>query len=396
MTNKQAVNTNAGDQLTVYSSLPLQGDTAATSRAIVDGEKLALGQAGGEVGPFRISYQSLDDSSPETGQWDPQLAATNAQIAAQDSSAIAYLGDYDSGATAYSLPILNSLAILQISPASPYVGLTSSKDAAPDEPARFYPSGQRTFGRVAPGDQIEARALAQFMRQRGVGTLYVIHDGDPDALDEPLSDLVASDATDQGIHVLANDGVESSADLDGEVHKVLAAHPDAVFYSGGFDPSEGSTEGPVAFWHDVDAADPTVMLLGSSALNSPQFTKLLGEAAANTYLATPQLPPNRYPPLAQTFFDQFQRIFGYNAPPSALYGYEAMQLALQSIRDAGAGGNDRLSVIAAFYAIHDRNSVLGNYSVLPNGDNTLAYYAIDSVNFGLPVFARIERVAPER
>ena len=54
-----------GNQLTVYSSLPLQGPSAAISEQIVNGEKLALSQAGGRVGPFKIGYVSLDDAEPD-------------------------------------------------------------------------------------------------------------------------------------------------------------------------------------------------------------------------------------------------------------------------------------------------------------------------------------------
>ncbi len=57
--------TAVGSQLTVYSSLPLQGPSAADSEQIVNGEKLALAQAGGRVGPFKVSYVSQDDSSPD-------------------------------------------------------------------------------------------------------------------------------------------------------------------------------------------------------------------------------------------------------------------------------------------------------------------------------------------
>ena len=44
----------AGNQLAIYSSLPLQGPDAAGSSEIVNGEKLALAQAGGQIGPLRI------------------------------------------------------------------------------------------------------------------------------------------------------------------------------------------------------------------------------------------------------------------------------------------------------------------------------------------------------
>jgi branched-chain amino acid transport system substrate-binding protein len=99
-----------GNQLAIYSSLPLQGPSAAISHEIVGGEKLALSQAGGRVGALRISYVSLDDSNPTTGKWSRDATLTNAKTAAQDTSTIAYLGDYNSAATALSLPLINAPA----------------------------------------------------------------------------------------------------------------------------------------------------------------------------------------------------------------------------------------------------------------------------------------------
>ena len=72
------------------------GRLRAVSQQIVNGEKLALYDAGGHVGQLRVSYYSLDDSSPKTGQWDPGITAADAKTAAQDPSTIAYLGDYNS------------------------------------------------------------------------------------------------------------------------------------------------------------------------------------------------------------------------------------------------------------------------------------------------------------
>ena len=60
-----------GNQLTIYSSLPLQGPSGPSSQQIVNGEKLALGEAGGRIGPFKISYLSMDDSNTTTGEWNP-------------------------------------------------------------------------------------------------------------------------------------------------------------------------------------------------------------------------------------------------------------------------------------------------------------------------------------
>ena len=82
-----------GNQLAVYSSLPLQGPMAGISAEIVDGEKLALAAAGGHVGPFSVGYVSLDDADPTSGKLDPGATATDAKMAAQDTTTIAYLTD---------------------------------------------------------------------------------------------------------------------------------------------------------------------------------------------------------------------------------------------------------------------------------------------------------------
>ena len=61
--------------------------------------------------------------------WDPGLTAQVAHVAASAPAAIAYIGDFDSGATATSLQITNASNTLQISPWSPYVGFTGSSPA---------------------------------------------------------------------------------------------------------------------------------------------------------------------------------------------------------------------------------------------------------------------------
>ena len=90
---------------------------------IVNGERLALSQAGGHIGPLKVGYVSLDDANPKTGELDPGATSTDAKTAAQDTSTIAYLGEYGSEATAVSLPLINAAGILQVSPGSPYIGL---------------------------------------------------------------------------------------------------------------------------------------------------------------------------------------------------------------------------------------------------------------------------------
>ncbi len=377
-----------GGQLTVYSSLPLQGPLAGASEQIVDGEQLALADADGRAGPFKIAYDFLDDASPTTGQWNPGITASNAKIAAQDTSTIAYIGDFDSGATAISLPLMNAAGILQISPASPYVGLTSSFDAGQDEPNRFYLTGKRTFVRLAPGDISEAQAQVELMKSLGVHSVYVLDDQDP--FEMPLAAIVASYAERAGITVLEHDSLstETGAVFTGEVEKIVASHAQAVFLAG----SAGG--GTAELWRDLHRASTHLLLLGSSAMVDESFTARIGAAGEQTYLTTPVLPAALYPPVAQQVLRHYRNVFGVQGGAYALYGYEAMTVVLDAVRDSGARGDDRQTVIDRVLATKSRNSVLGRYSIEPNGETTLSHYGVDRVSAGRPVFLRTVEVSP--
>jgi branched-chain amino acid transport system substrate-binding protein len=373
-----------GNQLAIYSSLPLQGPSAGVSEEIVDGEKLALADAGGRIGQFKISYVSLDDSNPKSGQWDPGVTATDAKTAAQDTGTIAYLGEYNSAATAISLPLINAAGIAQVSPESPYVGLTSTLDAGQDEPERFYPSGKRNFARLQPGDPAQAEAQVELMRTLGVKKIYVLNDQDP--FEIPLSQIVVGDAEHAGIRVAGNDSLSTTpgAVFTGEVEKIVASKAQAVFFAGG--PGTGT----VALWKQLHGADPRLWLLGSSSLAGEAFTAKLGAAASGAYLTTPLLPLSLYPSSARRVLDDYRNRFAAAGGPYALYGYEAMTVVLDAIRAAGSRGNDRQAVIEKLLATKDRDSVIGQYSIEADGETTLSSYGVDRVaGDGRPVFSRV-------
>jgi branched-chain amino acid transport system substrate-binding protein len=388
-----------GKQLTIYSSLPLQGPSGAISQQIVGGEKLALSDAGGRIGSLTISYVSLDDSSPTSGEWDPGVTAANAKVAARDPTTISYLGEYDSGATAVSLPLINSAGILQVSPASPYVGLTSSLDAGQDEPERFYPTAKRTFGRVAPGDPVQAAAQVALMRKLGVRRLYVLADEDP--FDAPLAQIVAGDARRAGIEVEGNDtiAIAPGAVFTGEVAKIVESGAQAVFASA------TATSEAALLWRQLHAADPHLKLLASSAMLNAVFSSRLGAAEGATFLGSPVLAPHLYPASAQRVLARYSRRFAAPAPsgsyvrlarpgPYVLYGYEAMSVVLDAIRSAGVHGDKRQAVIDRLFATRDRSSVLGVYSMQSSGETTSSSYGIDRVVNGAPAFWRAFDVSP--
>ncbi|HEX7163307.1 MAG TPA: ABC transporter substrate-binding protein, partial [Trebonia sp.] len=149
----------SGNTVDVYSSLPMQGASNVQTIPMVNGMKLALEQAGGKAGKFTVNYTVLDDSTAAAGKWDPAQTAANARKVASDPKAVYYMGEFNSGSSEVSVPILNQAGIPQVSPANTYVGLTTDlPGSAPGEPQKYYPTGVRNYARVVATDDIQGPA----------------------------------------------------------------------------------------------------------------------------------------------------------------------------------------------------------------------------------------------
>jgi branched-chain amino acid transport system substrate-binding protein len=369
--------------LTIYSSLPLQGDSRPQSESVVNGEKLALQEAGGKVGNFTIKYVSLDDATAAAGKWDPGQTSSDARKAAQDGSTIVYLGEFNSGASAISIPILNEANILQISPSNTYVGLTRSQGADKGEPDKYYPSGKRTYGRVVPADHIQAAAQVTYQKDEGCKKTYILND--KEVYGKGIADQVANIGKQQGLAIAGNDGIDTkAANFRTLASKIKSSGADCMFF-GGITQNKG-----VQVFKDVNAANPTMKLFGPDGVAESAFSSKIPVATQKmTYITNPTLDPKLYPPAAQDFFKTYKQKYGADPEPYAIYGYEAMKVALLAIQNAGDKGNDRQAVIDAFFKIKDRDSVLGKYSIDENGDTTLSDYGADRVEGGKLVFDKV-------
>ena len=366
--------------LTIYSSLPLQGDSRPQSQSVVNGEKLALKEAGNKAGDFEITYKSLDDATAATGKWEPGQTSANARTAAQDKSTIAYLGEFNSGASAISIPILNEVGILQVSPSNTAVGLTRAQGAEKGEPDKYYPSGKRTFGRVVPADHIQAAAQVTYQKDVGCKKTYILHD--KEVYGAGLATQVVSAAKAQGLETTGNQGIDpKAANYRSLATEVKDSGADCVFYGG------ITQNNAVQLFKDLHADNPDAKLFGPDGVAESAFSEKIGPSVEKvTYVTNPTLDPKLYPESGQQFFKDYKAAYGKNPEPYAIYGYEAMKVVLESIANAGDKGNDRQAVIDAFFATKDRESVLGTYSIDENGDTTLTSYGGNRVEGGQLVF----------
>jgi len=201
---------SAGGTVDVYSSLPLQGASKDQTGAMVQGIRLALEQAGGKAGNFTVNYQPLDDSTAQAGNWDPGQTAQDARKAAQDPKAVFYIGEFNSGASQISIPILNQAGIPQVSPANTYVGLTTNEPGSvKGEPDKYYPTGKRTYLRIVPRDTIQAAALLTVMKQDGCKKVALAND--KDTYGAGLAKLVELQAPKVGVTLTKDIGIDKTA-----------------------------------------------------------------------------------------------------------------------------------------------------------------------------------------
>jgi branched-chain amino acid transport system substrate-binding protein len=356
-----------GDTLTIFSSLPLQGPEAERAKSILNAEKLALKQAGGKAGRFKVNFSFADDASADGGKagWDPDTVADNARKAVEDLRTIAYVGELDSGASAVSIPITNEAGFAQVSAGSTSVGLTKLVPGAEKgEPDKFYPSGERNFVRVVPADDVEASAAAAWLRRLGARTVFVL--GDRSVEGDGLAELFRVAAGKDGMRVVGQNRMDPRAsdykDLGDDIAKT---HPDAVFFGGGAESNAG------ALWAALHEAVPNAKLAGTHDLLTPDFYRGLGAAERQTFLTSVAQDPGQLPAQGQRFARDYRREFGSAPDPFAAYGYASMSLLLDAIRRAGDAGRERERVIRELFETDDYDSVVGRFSIDDNGDTDL-------------------------
>ena len=370
-----------GNNVTVYSSLPFDPTDKAQTQDVVNGEQLALSQVNGKVGPCNITYKSLDDSTAQAGQWDPGQTSANARKAASDKSAIAYLGEFNSGASAISIPIINQAGLMQISPSNTALELTKNPGpSGKGAPEKYYPTGKRTYARVVPADHIQGAALGDWMSELGVKKLYVAND--KQVYGSGVAKTTSDAAKLHGIQVVANDGIDIKApNYRSLAQKVKSSGADAFFF-GGITASNG-----VQLYKDVYAANPNIKLFGPDGVAETSFTsKLPTGAQAHTYITVATIDPKDYPPEGQKFFTDYKAKYGKLPEPYGIYGYEAMSLLLDSMKRAGSQCNNKDAVIKQVFATKNKPSVLGTYSIDKDGDTTVNQFGRYLVKGGKLVF----------
>lgn len=279
----------AGDNLVIYSFLP---DTPV-ARDIVDGERLAIAEAGGRAGDFTVNFAVAHE--PRSG---PERIATAAREVIGDLQISAVIGDLDSETARTTIPLFNAAGILHVSPGATYPGFVAAFPGGPkDEPQRWQPARRRTFAPLAPIDPLQAEAIA------GMARPPVLVEAEPDDL------------------------------LAGELRRRLA---------GRLTNSPRRARTVVYAGTDPDSARGVIESLAREA---PRARILLPEALLRAGLEIPEGVNARFltsaPAPGAAFSQAFRDRFGRCASRFAQLGHDAMAALIETIEKLGDRARER-------------------------------------------------------
>jgi branched-chain amino acid transport system substrate-binding protein len=370
----------------IYSSLPLYGPLRRQSLAIMRGIHLALHEESHlavnaqnhRVLNFSIVYNhtyALNDATPVPPFWSQSLAERNARKAAKDPQAVFYVGDLDTPATQFSLPILNQAGIVQVTPGSAYAGLTDNyfPITQHNEPQKYYPiPSSRTLLRLVPSDVVEAAAGLEALKLHSGGCTDVAGAAfGPSGDAYTLLKFFKKQAESYGLKFIVptRKPGNTPASFFNYAEEIKQAGAGCFVLTGHV------TAAAVALTREIHAVLPAAMILGTSGFCKPSWTEPRhhggsGSIDTNLYCTSPVLPLNLYPGW-QEFAREYRQTYGRKSKPSAyaLYGYEAGEMAAKAIEALSPGEDERTVVRKQLLGGGPRySSVFGPFN--PNGDTS--------------------------
>jgi branched-chain amino acid transport system substrate-binding protein len=368
----------SGDYV-IASDLPLQGALRPLSVQITQAIQLELKSMNYQIGGKSVEYVSCDDSTAAKGSWDPQTCTNNANAYKTVTNLLGVIGTFNSGCAEIEAPILNRApggGIAMVSPANTYVGLTKPTGVA-GEPQKYFPTGKRNYARVAVPDNFQGAADAQFLKGKGVTSVYVLNDGE--AYGTGIANNFANAAKALGITVLGNDKWDASQPNYQSLFQGIASkNPGAVFLGGIVSNNGGQL---IKDKVSVLGDNSKVILMGPDGFNDSATAKDAGSAAEGMYVTIGGQDPNKLTnATGKAFSTAFKKAYhtkfleAYTA-----YGAQAFLVLANAIQKSNGS---RSGITGKLYNQNFPNGVIGSFRIDATGDPSLGGVTVDQITNG--------------
>jgi branched-chain amino acid transport system substrate-binding protein len=346
----------------IASDLPLQGAVRHQTVQVSRAEIWALANAGWKAGAYKIGYQSCDDSTAQTGGWDPAKCATNGHLYANNKTVIGVLGTFNSGCAKIIVPILNRAGpMAMVSPANTNPGITKKWDVG--EPQKYYPTGVRNYARVVATDDIQGPADALWSQSLGFKKVYVLNDKQTYGFG--VAKTYAAAAKKLGLKVTGFKGWDAKASSYEALATAIKATGAQAVFLGGIICNNGAK-----LMQDIKAVDPKIQLQMPDGFSDPGANGAVGNGA---YISVAGAPPKALVGAGAQFVKSFGKQIGTTPNPYAAYGAQAMDVMLSAV---AKGGGQRASTTKGIFGLSITNGIIGSFTINSTGDTSLGTITI--------------------
>ena len=352
----------------IASDMPMQGSSRFQTEQIVAAIRYQLEQQDWKAGDYNIGFQACDDATAQAGKWDSGKCSSNANAYVANDKLIGVIGTFNSGCAQIEIPVLNQApdgGIAMVSPANTLACITVNlPGCASTEPDKYYPSGSRNYARVVAHDAYQGAAVAEFMKSKGVTSVYILNDKEAYGLGVASTTRNASQSV--GIKVAGFEAWDPKAtSYTSQMQKIKASGADAVFLGGLIDENGAQLiKDKVAV---LGPNDGDVKLLAPDGFTTQATIDEAGPAAKGMFMSIAGVPIDTFKGAALDFIDGLQNgpLQGKAIDPYAIYGGQAAQVMLDAI---AASDGTRADVIKQVFATNVTDGLLGSFKFDENGD----------------------------
>ena len=361
--------------------LPQQGSEKAASDPIINGIKLAVKDAGGAAGGYKIEIpQSVIKDDAAAGVHDPQTGATNMTALVAIPEVVGVIGPLNSNVGAAQIPISSAAGLAQCSPAN------TNPDLTKGQPALDLRGGKpNNYIRVVTTDDVQGPAAAQYIYEElGKKSVYIIDD--TEIFGKGVADTFEQAFKDFGGTVTKRDGApRTTQDYVSLMTAAAAGNPESIYF-GGVTASGGARILKAA----VTAGLGGIPFVGPDGINDgdattkDSFLNLAGSDAKNSYSTLAGIGTFAG---KEEFDAHYEEEYGFAATGYAAQGYACAQILIDALGRAGATNPADMTAlrealrVAMTDTTHTYKTVQGDITFDANGDTSqliVSIYSFDA------------------
>jgi branched-chain amino acid transport system substrate-binding protein len=357
--------------------LPQQGSEKAASDPIINGIKLAVEQAGGTAGGYKIEIpQSVVKDDALNGAHDAQTGANNMSQLVAVEAVVGVIGPLNSSVALAQIPISNAGGLAQCSPAN------TNPDLTKGDPAKQIRTKPNNYVRVVTTDDVQGPAASQYIYDTlGKKTVYIIDD--TETFGKGVADAFEKDFKARGGTVTKRDGApKTTQDYLTIMTAAKSGNPEAIYF-GGVTATGGARilkAAVQAGLGDVPYVGPDGIQDGSGA-TPDSFLNLAGADAKNSYATLAGI--GTFDQKAK-FDADYKAKYGIDATGYAAQGYACAQVMLDALGRAGATNPSGMAAlreavrVAMTDTTHTYKTIQGDITFNADGDTSQRIVSIYS------------------